>query len=320
MRSLYLVVLLFFIAAPVWGATRTAVASGNWTTPATWDTGVPLLNDNVIIPSGITVTISANWTIFFNIFPAYVNNITVNGTLHLNNAGLSLNSYDVLTINAGGQITASGFAVISSGFTFFTTLTPGLFPIIGPATISGGALPITLLFFEGQQFENGVVLKWASATELNFDYYRVVSSTDGEKFEMLGDVKGSFNSEERKDYELIDHFPALGKNYYRLVSVDLDGYTEYFDVILVNYQPEKTVIDVYPNPITLGENVLIQPNFKLLSGSKIDVMDLQGKSVIDSFVSNNTSIELSTSQLSAGMYLIRLTTNQGIFTEKLVVR
>lgn len=37
-------------------ATRTAVQSGNWTDPNTWDTGVPVDGDAFVIPGGITVT------------------------------------------------------------------------------------------------------------------------------------------------------------------------------------------------------------------------------------------------------------------------
>lgn len=320
MRILTLTVLLFLILiGPVWGVTRTA-STGDWNTAGTWTpVGVPTGNDNVIIPVGVTVTISVDIAVF--LLPiGTVNTITINGTLILNNAGIWMRTIDILTINAGGQIVASGLgAFIGSGFTFFTTgNTP--FPINGPTTINGGTLPITLLFFEGYPIENGVILNWASATELNFDHYRIEYSTDGEKFELLTKVNGVMNSELRRDYEYIDYSPKFGTNYYRLVSVDLDGYTEYFDVISIYYNNDNKGISIYPNPVTSGEIVSIQPNFNFSPESKIVVRDLQGRPIIDSSFGGNSKTQLSTSQLATGIYLVSFLSNEGISTEKLIVR
>lgn len=318
MRLLYTFLSLFLFIQSVSGATKTA-ATGDWNTAGTWSpSGVPGGSDNIIVPTGVTLTLSTDWVVFLNIG---VNTLTINGTLVLNNAGISLNSFDVMTVNTGGQVVASGAgAFISSGFSgFFSTLTPGLFPMVGPLTINNGALPITLLFFVGRQYETSVVIHWASATELNFDHYRIEYSSDGRKFEMLDKIKGSANSVQRKEYEYIDNSPAVGKNYYRLVSVDLDGSTEQFNVISVEYIPEKTAVAIYPNPASSGENVFIQPNFKLIPGSNVEVIDLQGNNVLSSFITS-TTLELSTSRLSAGMYVIRLSTHQGYLTEKLIVR
>jgi len=318
LRSAQLVILLF-ISGTLMAVTKTA-STGDWNTAGTWSpSGVPGGSDNVIIPAGVTVTLSADFAVF--LLPlATVNTITINGTLNLNNAGIFMRTIDILTVNAGGQITASGIgAFIGSGLTFFTTGNTS-FPISGPQTINGGTLPINLLFFEGQPLQNGIVLRWASATELNFDYYRIEYSLDGQKFESLSEITGSADSEQRKDYEYIDYAPSIGKNYYRLVSVDLDGYTEKFTTILIYYDPEKIAVKIYPNPIFVGEEFSIQPNFKLLPGSKIEVCDIQGKSIINQLADNNTTIKLSTSGLTSGMYLIRLTTNKGLFTEKLIIK
>ena len=54
-------------------ATVTSVASGLWNNPATWDTGVPLSTDDVVIGAGTTVDI--------NTTPLTMNSLTVNGTL-----------------------------------------------------------------------------------------------------------------------------------------------------------------------------------------------------------------------------------------------
>ena len=67
---------LFVLAAnapAVLAATVTSVASGLWNNPATWDTGVPVSTDDVVIGAGTAVTI--------NTTPITMNSLTVNGTL-----------------------------------------------------------------------------------------------------------------------------------------------------------------------------------------------------------------------------------------------
>jgi len=67
---------LFALAAnapAVFAATVTSVATGLWNNPATWDTGVPVSTDDVVIGAGTTVDI--------NVTPLTMNSLTVNGTL-----------------------------------------------------------------------------------------------------------------------------------------------------------------------------------------------------------------------------------------------
>ena len=97
-------VLIFtlFTVQDAHAATITAVASGNWNTPATWSSGtVPLVSDNKIIPSGITVTVSTTLG----------NNgiITNSGTIIIPNTTISLgiSNSGAITNNAGGTITIS---------------------------------------------------------------------------------------------------------------------------------------------------------------------------------------------------------------------
>lgn len=56
---LFLLAGLFFLSSGVlYAATKTAVASGNWSTPSLWSpSGIPANNDDVVIPSGRTVTL-----------------------------------------------------------------------------------------------------------------------------------------------------------------------------------------------------------------------------------------------------------------------
>jgi hypothetical protein len=79
MERCTLIILLWIISSFSYAQTRTSVASGPWTTPATWDCiCIPATTENVIIANTHVVTTTANTTI---------NDLTINtgGTLTNNN-------------------------------------------------------------------------------------------------------------------------------------------------------------------------------------------------------------------------------------------
>jgi hypothetical protein len=113
-------------------ATITAVASGSWVNPGTWSCHcLPGKSDDIIIPQGITVTVSRP------IMLAPGNNIviTVAGAIDLTNGVLQLDDLDWITIMPGGRIYANGL-----GGTIYSGITPIVLErrsyIVGPATIN----------------------------------------------------------------------------------------------------------------------------------------------------------------------------------------
>ncbi len=313
--------------------TVTAVNNGNWNNAATWDCNcVPPAYSDVTIPAGITVTIPSFSLVDFRNATDVI--ITVSGTLVLNDATLYINPTDQIIINTGGNLVSAGFfgGTIATGpFNFPYILSwlgsplasndfdTGDF-IPGPASITGGVLPIKLLYFTGRQFEKEVVLEWASATEENFDYYRVEKSLDGQKFEELNRVKGSEFSNEKKEYSLVDPFPVSGKIYYRLVAVDLDGSSEQFQVILVNFDAGEKRIYAYPNPVSQGEYLVVQPNFRIAEGDAIIIYNNLGQTLYQTTFMNSMPISIETKSWEPGMYFLNIYSKEGRFIEKVVIR
>ena len=81
---------------PAAAATVTSVATGGWSSPATWDTGVPVSTDDVVIAAGTTVTIDAT--------PITVNSLTVNGTLQYDATARTFNVTTNVSIAPGGTL------------------------------------------------------------------------------------------------------------------------------------------------------------------------------------------------------------------------
>ena len=99
----------------------TAVATGNWNAPATWNTGtVPTCTDNIIIGSGVNVTVNSAGNVAKNI------TIMTGGTLTVASgdltAGCTLNN-NVFTNNGtltvtGGTLNVNGNMLHNGGSTF----------------------------------------------------------------------------------------------------------------------------------------------------------------------------------------------------------
>jgi hypothetical protein len=71
-------------------------------------------------------------------------------------------------------------------------------------------LPVELTEFSGTCVPKGVQLNWATATELNNDYFLIEKSTDGYNWATIDKVKGSMNSITATKYVSIDNAPNNG--------------------------------------------------------------------------------------------------------------
>lgn len=106
------------------------------------------------------------------------------------------------------------------------------------------ALPIELLYFRGS-FYNSTILTWATASEVNNDYFIVYYSDDAIEWKELDRISGAGNSSS----EIIYNFNHYTKKsyYYKLKQVDYDGVNETFNLIFVQsvYVDMDRTYDVY---------------------------------------------------------------------------
>lgn len=109
-------------------------------------------------------------------------------------------------------------------------------------------VPVELLFFEASQKEEGIILYWTTASELNNVGFELEHSENGKNWKMLGFTKGNGTTINEQHYQFIDDAPMLGINYYRLKQLDHDGQFEYSPIISVLYEEELTKLVIFPNP------------------------------------------------------------------------
>jgi len=262
---------------------------GNWTVNSN-------AHATITVPSGVTVTINGNFTdannnVTFNVLAG--GHLIINGTLTSNNNTV---------FSGGGTITAT---TLSLGTASCGSPCPTI-TATNCSTTSGNfcsttVLPITLLSFNAKTNDKDISLSWSTASELNFDHFDLQKSDDGSNFKSIGQVKGHGTTNERHDYSFDDNFPLIGKNYYRLTSIDFDNYRETFKVIVQDYSGEKDFL-ISPNPSD-GKALALNFNFDSTEGTVV-IYDNIG-SIVESFQVNEMGEVTFSNVLKNGIYFAK---------------
>lgn len=169
------------------------------------------------------------------------------------------------------------------------------------------SLPIELLSFTGNQCNEAVCLEWSTASEENFDKFIVEHSADGLNYDSIGSISGSGNSKVQLNYSYKDLSPTLGKNYYRLRSVDYDLTTEYSEPVLAQFTGEKNVV-IYPNP-SKGTSIQLRTNFNPSEGDLVQIFDNLGLKIFEYKITGIENTLAFDRSIKPGSYLLRYTSN-----------
>jgi hypothetical protein len=285
--------------------------------------------DEIIINSGATVTVKGlislsdaiKITVYGNLF------IQINpqpGNLNLTNSSSTIelkSGSELACVNGSGEIincSNSDQISIGQGGSSFTWKGGDIDILTSPNILTNSGLPIELLTFKASKRNNKVSLSWATASELNFDYFDIEKSADGKDFYSIGKVKGNGTANFRQDYALDDEKPLIGKNYYRLKSVDYDGYTEYFNVVLVDFDGSKG-FSIFPNP-SEGVSFSAETNFTPQSRAFVVIYTTLGAEVGRYEASGSTFMLTMPAKLESGVYYAKYISNDFTATNRLLVK
>jgi len=281
----------------------------------TVNAGTLTISGDLTFNNGSFVTVAQNAGIkvngnFFN--KNNSNDIAINGSLNVtgsfqngqgSGAGAVITVGSTGSISFGGSCSSPGTIIDGSG--------------VSHTGCNNGPLPVTFLYFEGETDGNIVDLRWATSSEKNLDYFEIERSADGNVFVAVASVGGSINSEVKQTYSYTDKTPLSGHNYYRIKTVDLDGYTEYYDeLILLNITTER-VFNVYPNPFHSG-TLSVQLNHTPSASATIQIKDLMGNI---NYSQNTKSIvtELTPGSLKAGFYILEVFDATEVHRERIII-
>ncbi len=194
-----------------------------------------------------------------------------------------------------------------------------------PFSIANTVFPVELMSFKGEESSNKVLLTWATASEINNDYFAIERSVDNVNFAAIGTVKGAGNSTRLNTYNFIDAEAAALVQptlYYRLKQVDMDGTFTYSATVVVNMSKgNHTVETIAPNPFDNTLKITFKSN-KTVTHVQVKITDINGRIVSERTISSPTGMQFinldNLANLATGMYNVLIVTNGETNIYKLV--
>ncbi len=202
---------------------------------------------------------------------------------------------------------------------YSVTLQPGEYYVYTNKNIKNTVLAVSWLNFSAQKVGvHNILLNWSTESQPNNDHYEIERSNNGVAFTKIGSTN-ALQSNVAQKYSFIDNQPANGYNYYRIKQVDKDGSYQYSSIQRINLSDAVKHWSLYPNP---GRSITSLYALNNYSKAEISVTNLNGKIVYNIIANNivaNQQILIPLQQLSKGIYVVKIITEQGIETQKLIV-
>lgn len=223
-----------------------------------------------------------------------------------------------ITENNGNEIT-----VLWDGGTSVGTVhvrEENYFELLGesnPLTVNiNTTLPIVWNAFTGQQMESSIQLKWQVASEFNFSHYNLEKSGDGQQFSTILTQQKKNNSTGQQSYQLTDHQPLIGLNYYRLKAIDQDGKFSYSEVIAVDF---NAFFDI---KIWMNSDLRLSFYSTTSIENLVQIVNLQGQLVFQqtfTSTSGQNEIVLPFLDKTKGIYVLSIQNQYGEQVSKFLV-
>lgn len=228
-------------------------------------------------------------------------------------------------IPAGAQITADIITVNLNAI--FVSEDPS--GVADGASIQGDgvwALPVELNSFTAKVNDNKVLLNWVTITETNnygFEIQRLKSLNNKPKWEKIGFINGSGNSNSTKQYSFTDQNLFGGSKFkYRLKQIDNDGTFKFSEIVEVEVIPNKfELFQNYPNPFNPSTTIRYQlPEAGLVSIKIYDILGAEIVEIVNEIKEAGThEVEFVSSNLPSATYIYRLTTEDFSETKKMIL-
>lgn len=185
-------------------------------------------------------------------------------------------------------------------------------------------LPITLLSYNAVCNGDGkVTVNWATASEVNNDFFEVQRSVDGTNYATIAVIDGAGSSNTVVQYSYVDNTPNASGTYYRLNQVDFNGANESFTPDYANCATNvaNSSVGIYPNPADQQVNVSI--NLASRDQGAVVVYNSVGQLISNEyhvFDKGMTVLPVSINNLAQGQYFIQIKLqNTQLPVQKLVV-
>jgi hypothetical protein len=174
-------------------------------------------------------------------------------------------------------------------------------------------LPVQLTAFSATAAPSrGVQLAWATASELNSDFFEVQHSLDGRTFAAVGRVAAHGRSQALTNYTFLHAAPGTAAtHYYRLRQVDQDGTSAFspVQVVTLTAGSSPVLFTAAPNPTT-ADNLRLHVQYQGAAAvpAVLTVQSMLGQTLQTQAVTlqPGTTVLTPTALLAPGMYWLSL--------------
>lgn len=182
-------------------------------------------------------------------------------------------------------------------------------------------LPVEMLEQKVKCTSTGAVITWATATEVNNDYFQIEKSADLKEWKFLNIVKGAGNSNSVVNYELKDENTGDLTTYYRVKQVDFDGKFEYFDVLSILCKLGNSSLEIIGLNAT-DNNLNVYVKTDGFEPVKASLYDMNGKIITSSEISKpdeGANFIQFTTNVSNGIYIVVVEQNKTRVSKKIMI-
>jgi hypothetical protein len=182
-------------------------------------------------------------------------------------------------------------------------------------------LPVTLTYLNAECGENGVEIKWQTASENNSAYFEVERSLDGQNWDEIKTIIAAGNSVSLIDYGVVDTDRIAATRYYRLNQVDKDGKSTFHGPVSSTCSDEALTMTLFPNPTSANVSVAIQTETPGMVELTFNSMDGKLITSLTAMVDAGSSIlPVNIEGNKVGVYLVNISLNGKTSIEKLVIQ
>ena len=190
--------------------------------------------------------------------------------------------------------------------------------VCGP-DLKCGVVPVKFISISSQFQDLNVLVKWATATELNNKEFEIQRSDGHTDFKTIGVVPGAGNSSQTIQYSFIDENPLDKTAYYRIRQNDYDGKFDYSEVAEV--RPGVTIksekITIYRVPTNTGNEFRVNAKGLGAYDNLIQVSNISGQIVFEQKF-NEESAEVAIINLPLGYYTVTTYSRNFVSSKKLI--
>jgi len=182
--------------------------------------------------------------------------------------------------------------------------------------------PVELNSFDVNVIEGNANLIWQTSSETNNLGFEIQRSEEENNFIKIGFVPGYGTTTERHTYQFKDESNLYGKVTYRLKQIDLDGSTNFSDIVEVYFPSpiEFSLAQNYPNPFNPSTKIAVRVPFR--TNIRLAVYDALGGFVAEvasgEYQAGTHEFNFEASGLTSGIYIYQIQTPEFSEARKMI--